>query len=142
MEQDVKHIINITIKSQSAESGPPLGTVLGNIGVNAIKFAKDFNEYTANLPNYFKVNVKIYIYRNNNYKFIIKIPNIGYILSLLKNESEYLSSGGYNVKYNYINLSDLLKLSLLKFPNISLERSIKIVLGSVKSANIIVKLDL
>jgi ribosomal protein L11 len=142
MEQDVKHIINITIKSQSAESGPPLGTVLGNIGVNAIKFAKDFNEYTAYLPNYFKVNVKIYIYRNNNYKFIIKIPNIGYILSLLKKESEYLSSGGYNVKYNYINLSDLLKLSLLKFPNISLERSIKIVLGSVKSANIIVKLDL
>ena len=39
-------------------------------------------------------------------------------------------------------MSDLLKLSLLKFPNISLKRSIKIVLGSVKSANTHVKLDL
>jgi len=89
MEQDIKHIINITIKSQSAESGPPLGTVLGNIGVNAIKFAKDFNEFTADLPNYFKVNVKILIYKNNNYKFIIKMSNIGYILSLLRKEGEY-----------------------------------------------------
>jgi ribosomal protein L11 len=141
MEQDVKHIINITIKAQSAESGPPLGTVLGNIGVNAIKFAKDFNEFTVDLPNYFKVNVKIFIYINNNYKFIVKMPNIGYILSLLRKETEYLASG-YSVKYYYLNLSDLLKLSLLKFPNISLKRSLKIVLGSVKSANIKVKLDL
>jgi ribosomal protein L11 len=141
MEQDVKHIINITIKAQSAESGPPLGTVLGNIGVNAIKFAKDFNEFTVDLPNYFKVNVKIFIYINNNYKFIVKMPNIGYILSLLRKETEYLASG-YSVKYYYLNFSDLLKLSLLKFPNISLKRSLKIVLGSVKSANIKVKLDL
>ena len=141
MEQEVKHIINITIKAQSAESGPPLGTVLGNIGVNAIKFAKDFNEFTVDLPNYFKVNVKIFIYINNNYKFIVKMPNIGYILSLLRKETEYLASG-YSVKYYYLNLSDLLKLSLLKFPNISLKRSLKIVLGSVKSANIKVKLDL
>jgi ribosomal protein L11 len=85
-ESDVKHVINITIKSQSAEAGPPLGTVLGNIGVNAIKFAKDFNEYTEELPNYFKVNVKIFIYKNNNYKYLIKIPNIGYILFLLRKE--------------------------------------------------------
>lgn len=141
MEQDVKHIINITIKSQSAESGPPLGTVLGNIGVNAIKFAKDFNEYTADLPNYFKINVKIFIFKNNNYKFIIKMSNIGYILSLLRKEGEYWATGGYYVKYNYFNFSDLLKLSLLKFPNISLKRSIKIVLGSVKSSNTRVKLD-
>jgi ribosomal protein L11 len=138
MEQEVKHIINITIKAQSAESGPPLGTVLGNIGVNAIKFAKDFNEFTIDLPNYFKVNVNIIILKNNNYKFIVKIPNIGYILSLLRKEAEYKNYG----KYYYFNLSDLLKLSLLKFPNISLKRSIKIVLGTVKSANTIVKLDL
>jgi ribosomal protein L11 len=141
MEQEVKHIINITIKSQSAESGPPLGTVLGNIGVNAIKFAKEFNEFTIDLPNYFKVNVNIIIYRNNNYKFLVKMSNIGYILSLLRKEAEYKTSV-YNVKYYYLNLSDLLKLSLLKFPNISLKRSIKIVLGTVKSANTRVKLDL
>jgi ribosomal protein L11 len=88
-EQDIKHVIDIVIRSQSAESGPPLGTVLGNIGVNAVKFAKDFNEYTEELPNYFKVNVKIFIYRNNSYKFITRIPNIGYILSLLRKESAY-----------------------------------------------------
>lgn len=142
MEQEYKHIINIAIKAKSAESGPPLGTVLGNIGVNAIKFAKDFNEYTEDLPAYFKVKVQIMILKNNNYKFLVKMPNLGYLLSLLKKEGEYWSNAGYYVKYSYINLSDLLKLCLWKFPKISLKRSFNIILGSVKSANVVVKLDL
>jgi ribosomal protein L11 len=142
MQQEVKHIINITIKSQSAESGPPLGTVLGNIGVNAIKFAKDFNEYTAELPNYLKVKVKIIILKNNNYNFIISLPNLGSILSLLRKENEYWTVTGYYVKYNYFNFSDLLKLCLFKFPKISLKRSIKIILGSVKSSDTKVHFDL
>lgn len=52
---EVKQVITIMIRAKSAESGPPLGTVLGNIGVNAIKFAKEFNDFTENLPNCLKV---------------------------------------------------------------------------------------
>lgn len=141
MQQDVKHIINIAIRSQNAESGPPLGTVLGNIGVNAIKFAKDFNEYTIDLPNYFKLNVQIFIYRNNTYKFTTRMPDVGYILFLLRKEQDFWWYGTYR-KYYYFNFSDLLKLALLKFPNISLKKSLKIILGSVKSANTRVKFDL
>jgi|ERR1700733_4707406 ribosomal protein L11 len=81
MDDNIKHVIKIGIRANSAESGPPLGTVLGNIGVNAIKFAKDFNEYTVELPNFYKVNVIIYIFRNNSYKFIVKFPSIGALLS-------------------------------------------------------------
>ena len=36
-------IIKLTlyIRANNAESGPPLGTTLGNIGVNTIKFCKE-----------------------------------------------------------------------------------------------------
>jgi len=27
-----------------ADAVPPLGTVLGNLGINAVKFCKDFND--------------------------------------------------------------------------------------------------
>jgi len=49
---EVKNVVFLFIRSQHAESGPPLGTVLGNIGINAVKFCKEFNEYTKDLPSY------------------------------------------------------------------------------------------
>jgi len=51
--KEYKIILNIYIRSNSAEAVPPLGTTLGNIGVNALKFCKEFNEFTKDLPNYF-----------------------------------------------------------------------------------------
>jgi ribosomal protein L11 len=48
---EAKYIINIIIRSKSAESGPPLGTVLGNLGVNTVKFVKEFNDFTNDYLN-------------------------------------------------------------------------------------------
>ncbi len=39
----IKYSLRLYIKSQGAESGPPLGTILSNIGVNAVNFCKEFN---------------------------------------------------------------------------------------------------
>ena len=38
--------VSIYLRAQMAESGPPLGTVLGNLGVNTVKFCKEFNDFT------------------------------------------------------------------------------------------------
>jgi hypothetical protein len=124
---EVKHIINITARSNSVESGPPIGTILGNIGVNAIKFAKEFNEFTQDLPIYFKLKVKINIYKNNSFSFNVFLPTIGYILSVLRKDDFYF------------DFLDLLKLALFKFPNIPLQKSIYIVLGTVFVSNTKIK---
>ena len=51
--------VSLYIKAGKAEAGPPLGTVLGNLGVNSSKFCKEFNAFTENLPSYFKLKVNI-----------------------------------------------------------------------------------
>lgn len=71
---EVKTIVFLFIRSQSAESGPPLGTVLGNIGVNAIKFCKEFNDYTKDLPTYFILKVKISVLEDRTYNFSVGLP--------------------------------------------------------------------
>jgi len=38
------------IQAQKADPSPPLGTVLGNSGLNTIKFCNEFNIYTEKLP--------------------------------------------------------------------------------------------
>jgi len=36
----IKNVIFLFVRSQMADSGPPLGTVLGNLGINAVNFVK------------------------------------------------------------------------------------------------------
>jgi ribosomal protein L11 len=137
---EVKQVITIMIRAKSAESGPPLGTVLGNIGVNAIKFAKEFNDFTENLPNCLKVKVKIIIYKNNNFTFIIKLPTIGHMLSLFKKDEYYYSSTGQLMYSAYLDFLDILKIAVLKFPGFPLEKALLIVLGTVQNMNLKIKI--
>jgi large subunit ribosomal protein L11 len=128
------------IRSNSAKSGPPLGTTLGNIGVNTVKFCKEFNEFTKDLPNYFLLKVTILISENKNFTFSVDLPSIGFIISLLKKEETIKDINGNIYVISYILLEDFLKLAKFKFPNYDLRKATKIIRGSLLSSKIIIKL--
>ena len=133
-------ILVLYIKAGQAESGPPLGTILGNIGVQTIKFCKEFNEYTKDLPTYFSLKVKIIISENKSFIFTVEQPPIGSIILLLKKEEKIKEKDGTENIFNYIFFEDLIKLAKFKFPDLNLERSIKIIKGSLYSSNIQIKI--
>jgi large subunit ribosomal protein L11 len=135
-------IIKLTlyIRANNAESGPPLGTTLGNIGVNTIKFCKEFNEFTQDLPNYFLLCVSITIAENKGFIFSTSLPSIGFLIYLLKKEEILKNKDGVITNNSFIYLEDLLKLAKFKFPNYDLKKSSKIIKGTLLSANINVKL--
>lgn len=128
------------IKAGQAESGPPLGTILGNIGVQTVKFCKEFNEFTKDLPTYFLLKVKIIIPENKNFSFSVEMPSIGFIISLLKKEEKIKKKDGTDSSLFFIYFEDLVKLAKFKFPEFSLERSIKIIKGSLYSSKIYIKI--
>jgi large subunit ribosomal protein L11 len=132
--------LTIYIKANGAESGPPLGTTLGNIGVNTVKFCKEFNEFTKELPNYFMLRVSIVIAENKGFTFSTSLPSIGFLIYLLKKEETLKSKDGVTTTNLYIYSEDLLKLAKFKFPNYDIKKSSKIIKGSLLSANINVKL--
>ena len=47
---DVTHVKKCFLTSHAAEPVPPLGTILGNLGVNTVKFCEEFNIFSKNLP--------------------------------------------------------------------------------------------
>lgn len=133
----VKNIIFLFIRSQTAESGPPLGTVLGNLGINATKFCKDFNDFTKDLPSYFLLKVKIIILEDRSFNFFIFLPTTGFILSFLKIQQTLLISNK-KIKKNIVFLKDLVQLAKFKFPELPLFNSVPIILGSVNSCSILI----
>jgi ribosomal protein L11 len=128
----VKTKVCLFVRSQSAENGPPLGTILGNMGVNAIKFVKDFNDFTKELPSYFLLKVHIYILEDRSYKFSVFLPTTGYILSFIKKFEIFDKIK----KKPVISLKNVIQLCLLKFPKISLLKSFPVILGTVNTCGL------
>lgn len=137
----IKHAVDIFIKSNGAETGPPLGTILGNLGINSAKFCKEFNEFTKFLPNYFVLKVRIFIFENRSYSFFIKAPSSSFILSSLKIEK--------SVKIWYfdrmhsrfmfcVRLMDLLKLTKFKFFTLPINKSMSMLWSTAKSAAFVI----
>ena len=137
----ITHIKKSFLMAKNAEPAPPLGTILGNLGVNTVKFCEEFNNMTKNLSTYFLLKTIIYIYENRSFKFSIDMPSTGFFLNLLKFEKTIkirIHDRFHDKVINCIKLTDVIKLALFKFPKLNLEKSIPIIWGSIKSMNLIV----
>lgn len=137
---NAKYILNMKIFANNAEAGPPLGTVLGNLGVNTSKFCKEFNDFTKTLPTYFQLIVRISIFENRSFSFLVFLPSTGFLISLLKfNKLLLRRKGNFLEKktYNCIKLYDAIQLAFLKFPLLPLKQSFPIIYGSIKSSGLI-----
>jgi len=114
----------IQIFSQSAEAGPPLGTILGNLGIQTSKFAKEFNDFTASLPSYYRLRVNILVKKDRGFVFSVLPPSTGELLALLRQEEAT------------IKFTEIIKLALFQFPTLALEQSVPMVLSTAYSASI------
>ncbi len=138
---EVLHVKKCFLISNSAEPLPPLGTILGNLGVNTVKFCEEFNNFTKGLPNYFLLKVVIYILDNRSFKFNVFFPTTTFIINILKFEKIIkikFFDRLHDKSITCILLKDLIQLALFKFPQQNLMNSLPMVWGSVKSMNILV----
>lgn len=125
----------LRLRSQSADPAPPLGTVLGNLGVNTVNFCTQFNNYTKDLPNYFILNTFIDIKSSRSFTLKVALPSASNILNLLKfnHTIKIKINGQYDDKIvSCVKLYEVLKLTKLKFGVVNIN-TFKIILGLIKS---------
>lgn len=135
MTKDLNRCFSISLRSGKIESGPPLSTILGNFGITTVKFVKEFNEFTNDLPDYFLLEIVIYVYNDRTYSFIVKEPNLSLFLKLASFDKNFLvkGSGGYRPqKYRVIKLNDIITIAFLKF-NVCDNRTLKLVFSTAFS---------
>ncbi len=126
----------------AATTGPPLGPLLGQFGVNTPSFCKQFNDATSIFSSLIKnklvlLSVKIYIYDDKTLAFEIQKPHTSFLIKQLRKR---LSASGSS--FYVLSLHDLFKIVYFKFGPIkndfSLFRFSKIVLGTALSMQTIV----
>lgn len=131
----------IYVRSQSADPSPPLGTVLGNIGVSALSFCTQFNQRTKDLAPHYVLKTSIFIYINNSFDFTVDLPSTSFILGGLKFEKSikvFVIDRFHEKIISCVRLYQVLQLTRLQFPYWPIKKALRVVYGTIKSMNLVI----
>jgi len=134
-EIETSNKFSIYLRMGSVESGPPLSTILGNFGINTVKFVKDLNEFTGELPTYFLLVVNVVINSDKTYKFELNEPSVTQFLRILSRKKQvYIKAQGglKSIDIKVISIKDLYFICYTKFGNFD-DSSFRMLYGSICS---------
>lgn len=126
----------------AATTGPPLGPLLGQFGVNTPSFCKQFNEATSTFTSVVKnklvlLSVKIIIYDDKTLGFIVNKPHTSFLIKQLRRKIP-----GLNLTFFVLTSQDLLKIVRFKFGSVKnfneLFKLCKVIIGTARSMQTII----
>ena len=118
MAKKITGYISLQIPAGDAKPSPPVGPALGQHGVNIMEFCKAFNAKTQDMERGLPIPVKITVYADRSFTFIMKTPPAAVlILKALKLKSG--SATPNTVKVGTISRAQLEDIANLKEPDLS-----------------------
>ena len=140
MAKEVKAKLKLQIPGGGATPAPPVGSALGQYGVNIMDFVQAFNNDTSSRQGE-TVPVEIVIYEDNSFSFETKTAPASYLIK----KAIGLESGSpepHKEKVASITKSQLETLAETKRKDLTanyLEAAVKIIAGTARSMGVTVE---
>jgi large subunit ribosomal protein L11 len=137
MAKELKAQVKLQIPGGAATPAPPVGSSLGQHGVNIMDFCKQFNALTASKKGE-TVPVIISIYKDKTFSFVIKTPPV---TELIKKKIS-LSKGSARPneqkvgKITWRDIEDIAKVKLPDLNAVTIDQAKKIIAGSARSMGV------
>jgi large subunit ribosomal protein L11 len=134
MAKKVKAVVKMRIPGGGATPAPPVGSSLGQHGVQLMDFCKKFNAETAKRKGE-TVPVFVTIYTDRTFTFITKTQSVSDLLKIKANIKKGASNPGKE-QSGTIKMGDIESIAKIKMPDlnaIDIEAAKKIVVGSARS---------
>ena len=138
MAKKITGYISLQIPAGSANPAPPVGPALGQHGVNIQEFCKAFNAKTQEMEKGMPIPVKITVYADRSFTFVLKTPPASFLLlKALKIKS---GSGEPNTKkVGTVTRAQLEEIANMKEPDLtaaSLDAAVRTIAGTARSMGI------
>jgi large subunit ribosomal protein L11 len=137
MAKKVIKKVKLQVEAGKATPAPPLGPALGQAGINIGDFVVKFNAASQQYLGD-KVSVKIDVYEDRTYDFVVKTPPVAGLL--LKAAGIQKGSGKPNTsKAGKITKAQLREIAEKKMPDLNandIDAAMKIIAGSARAAGI------
>ncbi len=137
MAKEIKAKVRLQIPGASATPAPPVGSALGQHGVNLMDFCKQFNAQTADKKGQ-TVPVIITIYTDKKFVFEVRTPPTSELIRKKLN-IEKGSSRPQADKVGKLTWNDVADIAKIKMPDLNafnLEQAKKIVAGTARSMGV------
>ena len=140
MAKEVKAKLKLQIPGGGATPAPPVGSALGQYGVNIMDFVQAFNNDTSSRQGE-TVPVEIVIYEDNSFSFETKTAPASYLIK----KAIGLESGSpepHKKKLHQLLKSQLESIAETKMKDLNandLEAAVKIIAGTARSMGVTVE---
>ena len=140
MAKQVKSKIKLQIPGGGATPAPPVGSCLGQHGVNIMDFCKKFNAQTAKQKGE-TIPVVITVYADRSFDFITKTPLASELIRKKINLKKGASNPGTEVagSISMADIEEIAKVKMVDLNAVDIEAAKKIIAGSARSMGITVK---
>jgi len=135
--------LKLTLKAAEATPAPPVGSALGQHGVNIMEFVKAYNDRTAEMKGQI-VPAVITIFEDRSFTFDIKKAPVS---SMIKSELKLEKGSGTTPKdtvgtLSSVQVEKIAKEKMVDFNTDDLEAAKKIVAGTARSMGVKVEGEL
>jgi large subunit ribosomal protein L11 len=137
MAKKIKAFVKLALAAGKATPAPPVGPALGQHGVNIAAFCKEYNAKTTEKMGLI-IPVKITIYEDKSYSFILKSPPASVLLAKFANIKK---GAGQPNRENVgsVTIAQVKEIATIKMADLNtdnMEKAILIISGTAKSMGI------
>jgi len=137
MAKKIKAVIKLQIEAGKATPAPPVGTALGQHGINIMAFCKEYNERTAAQAGSI-IPAEITIFEDRSFTFVTKTPPASDLLKKALGAEKGASTSGHE-KIGSLSRDKLREIAELKAKDLnatSIEATERIIEGTARSMGI------
>ena len=136
-QKKIKKVLKLNLPAGSATPAPPVGPILGQAGINMMKFIKQYNDRTQDKRGQI-IPAELTVYQDSSFTFELKLPPVSAMIKqALKLKSGSQKPGIDSV--GKINQEQIKEIAEKKLPDLNtkdIEAAMKIVAGSARSMGI------
>jgi len=140
MAKKIKAFVKLALPAGKATPAPPVGPALGQHGVNIAGFCKEYNAATLEKIGLI-IPVKITIYEDKSFTFILKSPPASVLLAKFANVKKGSAQPNREI-VGTVTLDQVKEIAQIKMNDLNtdnVEKATRIILGTAKSMGIKVK---
>lgn len=134
---NIKSFLKLRVSGGAATPAPPVGSALGQHGVNIMEFCKQFNAKTADRKGE-TVPVLITVFKDRTFTFVIKTAPTSELIKKKVSAAKGASRPGEQ-KIGTITWGDVEEIAKIKLPDLNtrtIEEAKKIIAGTARSMGV------
>jgi len=133
--KEVIGVIKLQIPSEKANPAPPIGSSLGQKGVNIMEFCKKFNELKFDYPAGTPIPTTITVFKDKTFVFETKQPPVTYLIEMETGVKKGSSVVGREFvgKITLKQIENIAKKKMCDMNADSIDKAISMIKGSAMS---------